>query len=169
MDKQNSQEGTAAWILDFGPSHIALGEFEVLHILDQMPEKFPIPQSPPHCREVILWEEQLVPLFDLNILVGGARPKRAGDEPAKQIVTIVAFHPSAGAIPQYAALVLSKIPQRHTVQDMEASALPQDTAALDRFTQCAFLHPEFGQIRVLDLPRLFSAPAPIAHPSHKVQ
>jgi chemotaxis signal transduction protein len=169
MEKTTQENGTAAWLLGFGAGHAALGEFEVLHILDQMPEKFPVPQAPLHCREVILWEEHIVPLLDLNILGRNVRSKPAKGELGRQIVTIVAYQQSAHALPQYAALLLSKIPQRYTVQDDHMSALPADSPGLDRFTQCAFAHPEYGQIRVLDLPRLLSAPASTAHPTHKVQ
>lgn len=169
MNTQESQEGATAWILGFGCGHIAVGEFEVLHILDQEPERFPIPQTPAYCREVILWEEQIVPLLDLNVLAEGSHANHTEDESGKQIVTIVAFQSSANEAPRYGALVLSKIPQRYTVQDDLASDSPADSPALDRFTQCFFEHPEFGPVRVLDVPRLFAAPARTAHQTYKAQ
>ncbi len=172
-DNQVDPTSATAWILGFGRSHIAVGEFEVLHILDQRPERFPIPQTPGHCREVILWEEQIVPLLDLTVLAEDSHGQHSrqdhGEGAAKQIVAIVGFQSRANEVPGYGALLLSKIPQRYTVQDDLASAFPSESPGLNRFTLCSFAHPEYGYVRVLDVPRLFAASARNAHRTYEAQ
>jgi len=147
----------AAWLLDLGGGlHAAVGEREMLHLLPDPPTLYRIPQSPPYCRQVLVWEGEVLPLMELarRIPVGeGARTEAQG------LIAITAFQEHPGAAPRRGALLLSAAPVRIGVNDAQACALPEPRSVWRRLAIACFEHPARGPIPVLDLARLFLLPA----------
>ena len=149
----------SAWILAYsGRGRAAIGEFELVHILDRAPTRFPVPRAPRHCHEVMLWEQQVLPYVDLAMLDRPARMPHGSDKAnaGSTIVAIVGYQTDQRQPPRYGALKLCAIPKRASVSNDSACRLPEDIGAVAGFACSCFRHPEFGAVPVLDLPRIFS-------------
>ncbi len=156
-----------AWILSFSPrGRVAIGEFELVHILDRAPRRFGIPGTPAHCREAILWQEEVLPYVDLRKLAPAEdadTPESSGETRSAdgEVVAVVGYHAFSKELPQYGALRLRAIPTRVLVTNNSACDLPDDIGELHRMACSCFRHSDFGPVPVLDLPRMFAPNRPI--------
>lgn len=151
-----------AWILALGADrHAAVGITEVLHILAYSPVLFRVPQAPPHCRSVILWEDRVVPVVDLRALITGGADAvgSAGVAGLEQLVAIVAYQSDSSQPAEFGALLLAGLPIRATVTDADACEPDTGVVAWARFASACFRHSSYGAIPVLDLGRVFRPPA----------
>lgn len=145
---------TAAWIMEFSNgSQAAVGDLELVHVLPEAPDCFPLPGRPDYCHQVFLWEHQLVPLFDPGAYPDGAPPGESG----AAYFGIVRYRPGGSGRPSFGALALQGIPRRVEVADDLACALPDHLSAWWRLVISCFMHD--GQpVPVLDIARIFDAP-----------
>lgn len=61
----------SAWLLTLDPQvRAAVGEREMVHLV-QLPTVFDIPDAPRYCRQVLLWQEGIVPILDLAAWLSG--------------------------------------------------------------------------------------------------
>lgn len=139
-----------AWLLDLGSGlHAAVGLLELIHLIPDPPERFEIPLCPPYCSRVFLWQEEILPLMDLETRLlhhpAQAHPK---------LIAILGY----GEEPQHGALVLNTPPLRIRVRDEQACALPDELAYWQGFTLACFRHTRLGAVPILDLQGLFSSP-----------
>lgn len=140
-----------AWLMNIGSGMIVgVGERELLHLVEQ-PQLSELPLAPRHCRNVLMWQGQLLPVWDVRAWIDH-------DEAAERaipIVGIVAYQSRRGEIPKYGALMLDEPPKRTLVADSQACRLPVDQTGWDRIAVSCFLH-EGEAVPVLDLPRMFT-------------
>lgn len=62
---KTAMHGVDAWVLAIAPDiNVAVGQFELVHIVNQ-PVYLPIPQAPEYCKQVILWNENIIPVMNL--------------------------------------------------------------------------------------------------------
>jgi len=60
--------GVDAWVLTIGQEiNIAVGQFELVHIINR-PEYLHVPQAPEYCKQVIIWNNNIVPVINLSSL-----------------------------------------------------------------------------------------------------
>ncbi|MEI2780026.1 MAG: chemotaxis protein CheW [Candidatus Competibacter sp.] len=63
----------SAWLLALDAEvRAAVGARELIHLV-QFPTVFEIPDAPPHCRQVLLWQEEIVPVMDVAAWLRGGR------------------------------------------------------------------------------------------------
>lgn len=140
-----------AWLLDLGACRAAVGMREQVHLVHE-PATAELAGAPAHCRHVIFWNGQCVPVMDLDRWLD---PARATD-PATvhRRLGIYAYQQGAGGAVEYGALWLARPPQRVDVDDAAAATLPPGgrwpAIASACFTDGA------GAVPILDLPRIFS-------------
>jgi len=153
-----AERAAAAWILALGAERrAAVGIYEVLHILAYSPVLFRVPQAPPHCRSVILWEDRVVPVVDLRALITGGADTvaSAGVAGLQQLVAIVAYQSDLSQPAEFGALLLAGLPVRATVTDADACEPDAGVTAWARFASSCFRHASYGAVPVLDLGRVF--------------
>ena len=139
-----------AWLIEFAENcRAAIGERELFHILHRA-AAHRVPRAPRYCAEVIEWEGQLLPLWDL-----GGRLGAAGSGAA--LVAVVGYQDAAGGT-YFGALRLHAPPQRIKVDDEAACELPEEQAAWRPLSKSCFSR-EGQPVPVLDLAGLFAAPA----------
>jgi chemotaxis signal transduction protein len=141
---------STAWILDLGDGLCAaVGERQALHTFNN-PELFDIPATPPHCRQVLIWRDHILPVMDVAAWLRGraAQARPPG-------VVIVAFQDQPGQPSAYGALALTSIPRRTWVSDEQACELPADLPGWQRLAISCFAEGD-RQIPILDLPYIFS-------------
>jgi chemotaxis signal transduction protein len=142
----------SAWLLSLGGAWAAIGEGEMVHLLADPPTLHTIPRSPAYCREVLIWEGEILPLMDLARRVHGDPRAPAGP---RGPIAITAFAGPPGALPGHGALLLHAPPVRIRVSDAQACPLPEPEAAWRPLTISCFEQEGLGPIPVLDLARVF--------------
>lgn len=112
---------STAWLLDLGgPLQAAIGHRELLQIID-MPEVFDVPCAPPYCRELVSWQQHLVPVMDLSLRM------TALPSPRKLLVILGYLDGRSGQV-GVGAIALASAPRKITVDDhdaLAASAYPE--------------------------------------------
>lgn len=145
-----------AWLLDLGRGlHAAVGELEMVHVLPDAPTLFEVPQTPDYCRQVLVWQGEVLPLMDVAMRLV-ARP--ASESGSRGLIVVTAFQQYPGAAPRHGALLLSTAPVRIRVNDAQACELPESQPVWRRLAVACFEHSDRGPVPVLDLRALFSLP-----------
>ncbi len=139
-----------AWLLELGSDlRAAVGLWELIHLIPDPPKLFEIPRCPPYCSRVFLWQEEILPLMDLQ-----TRLLHQPVQPVPKLIAILGY----GEEGQLGALTLRTPPLRIRVRDEQACALPEEQVHWQRFTLACFLHEDYGAVPILDLQGLFASP-----------
>ncbi len=142
---------TNAWKLSFSASlRAAVGEFQLIHIFDQ-PELFEVPCTPLHCHQVLVWQEDVLPVMDIDAWVNPYQ--QTAKEP---FAGIVAFQQSADMPVQYGCIKLIAPPQRIRVSDSSACEIPEENSFWLELSLASFRDADGQVLMVLNLPKLFS-------------
>jgi chemotaxis signal transduction protein len=146
-----SSPGNSAWLLALDPSsRAAVGERELIQLIET-PTLLNVPLSPTYCRQVLVWNQTLLPVMDLAAWL---HQQPAAPHESK-LAGIVGYQAMPGAAPAYGALLLAGIPERIRVADDQACLLPKRPVGWRNLAIACFNHG--GQpIPVLDLPHIFS-------------
>jgi chemotaxis signal transduction protein len=144
-----------AWLLDLGGLYAAIGEREMRHLLPDSPALHTIPRSPAYCRQVLIWEDEVVPVMDLARRIHPSSPAAAA---TRGPIAIIAFQGQPRDRPQHGTLLLSAPPVRARVSDAQACLLPEPASAWRRLASACFEQDGRGPFPVLDLARIFWLP-----------
>jgi len=147
-----------AWLLDLGGGlHGAVGELEMVHVLPDAPAIYEIPQSPDYCRQVLIWQGEVLPLMDLakRLAPGMVGPP----DGVRDRAVIAAFQRHPGEEPHHGGLLLRGMPVRIAVSDTEACELPESLQAWRPYAMSCFDYLGIGPVPVLNLHGVFSLPA----------
>jgi hypothetical protein len=143
--------GSNAWLLALDPYlRAAVGERELIQLIET-PTLLEVPLSPYYCRQVLVWNQILLPV--MNLANGLRRQPAAPDQ--SRLAGIFGYQLMPGAKPAYGALLLAGIPERIRVADDQACLLPKRPAGWRAVAIACFKHGGHP-IPVLDLPHLFS-------------
>jgi len=157
----DTPQSTAAWLLAIrGHGHVALGEHEMIHLIAHNVDLFPVPRSPAHCRCVILWENQVLPVLDLATLVGGGRYGTSDRSLAgtSRLMAVLAFSARPGAEATRVAVLLDAVPERCMVAETAACDRAEELGAWAAWSVSGFRHQKYGAVPILNLPKLFASP-----------
>lgn len=144
-------QDSSAWMMSIdGDRRVAVGDLELVHVLPDEPELFPVLEAPAHCREVFLWEGRVLPVFDLALWFGGEREKN--DEIH---LSVLRYRPAPGAPLAYGSLVIEGAPRQVLVSDRQACELPDGGGPWRHIAHACFDHGG-GPVPVLNLPRIFA-------------
>ncbi len=140
-----------AWIISIADNlSVAVGEFELVHILPDLPVLIGIPQTPHYCQQVFVWQHKIVPVMDMvtrfAVMPSNTTPT----------VAIFAYRTKAGLV-EYGALLLTTMPRRVEVDNEQACALPEDLQIWQPYTRCCFQEAGHKVIPILNIERLFAA------------
>ncbi|MDX1431689.1 MAG: chemotaxis protein CheW [Gammaproteobacteria bacterium] len=142
---------SVAWVLGLRAGHsVAVGELELVHVLPDRPELFPVLKSPAHCDHVFLWQDNVLPVFDLSTWLGDE--SATGDS---EHIGIVRYRRSRGEPVSYGSLLIEGPPRQVRVRDEQACELPPGATRWRDVAISCFEHG--GQpTPVLDVARIFS-------------
>lgn len=144
-----------AWIMQITDTlSVAVGEFELIHILVDNPILFRLPKAPHYCQQVFIWQNKIIPIMNLAERFG-LEKNTVTDEYI--VVSIFAYRAEKTGIPEYAALFLNATPRRSEVSDDQACQLPTDLQSLTHYVRSCFQDTESKQIiPILKLEHLFA-------------
>lgn len=137
-----------AWLLDFGRScRAAVGTRELLHLVDA-PVTYEVPCTPAYCRNVVLWQERLLPVMDIASRLGA-------ESVGTPFLAVVGYQQQRGEYPQFGALILSTPPKQLTVTDGQACQLSGENSEWQDLSISCFEH-EGLPLPILNLSHIFS-------------
>jgi chemotaxis signal transduction protein len=148
-------EDCNAWMVPLRGNHrVAVGELELVHILPDRPELFPVLKAPRHCRQVFLWEGLVVPVFDLSLWLG----EEGADDSEDAHLGVFRYRPSGGQSLRYGSLIIEGAPRQVLVNDSQACGLPDGRESWHQVADACF---DYGgrPVPILNLPRIFGQPA----------
>ncbi len=143
---------SGAWLLQCSDTlTIAVSDQEMVEFIDT-PLRFEVPGSPEYCSAVVLWQNDLVPIMDVAVLLG--------NPPEEKItrVSLLTYQDKPGASLQQLAVSVVSTPQKIQVDDEQASELPEQiiSSVLMPLSLSCFSHDDKPVI-ILDIARLGSA------------
>ena len=139
-----------AWMVGFRGDHrAAVGVLELVHVLADPPQLFPVLKAPPHCRQVFLWERNVLPVFDLSLWLG-----EQPDDGDNAHLGVFRYRPDPGEPLHYGSLIIEGTPRQVLVNDSQASDLPGGGDPWRRVASACF---DYGgcPVPVLNLRRIF--------------
>lgn len=140
---------SAAWMLALDYQlRAAVGERELVHLIET-PTLLDVPRSPPYCRQVLVWNDTVLPAMDLAAWLRGRLTQRQ-----QPLTGVFAYQTRPGADPEYGALLLSGIPTRIRVDDDQVCALPKQPGSWQTLAISCFRQDD-QPIPILDLPQIF--------------
>ena len=141
----------SAWVLPLHDgSRVAVGESELVHLLDAEPALFPIPFGERPIADLLLWEGNPTPVADLV--------RDRGAQTRGRLIAIVAFDPSGAGAAEHGAIRITAAPRRTQVEDVDAAPAAEVPEGLVRYAHAAF-RDGAGVVPVLDLHAVFGPPA----------
>jgi chemotaxis signal transduction protein len=142
-----------AWIMSITDTvSVAVGEFELVHILTDNPVLFTIPTAPSYCQQVFIWQNKIVPV--MNLATRFNLPEKSNDF----IVSIFAYRAEETGQIEYGALFLTASPLRIEVGNTQVCPLPADLTALTPYVRCCFQETKTQQATpILNLEHLFAS------------
>lgn len=144
-----------AWLMDVGAGfRVAAGGHQVVEYL-LSPETVRLPLTPAHCRGVMIWREQMIPVVDLTPLLPGDVAQASGWRRA----VVLAYQQAPGESLRYGALLVRAAPLEVFAADDMACPLPDDPEVFRYFACACFAHDDKA-VPILDTARLFARPLP---------
>ncbi|MEN9373544.1 MAG: hypothetical protein RIR79_1096 [Pseudomonadota bacterium] len=142
-----------AWLLNFGNNHRAVvGWRELLHLIPEVSLQ-PLPQTPLHCDKVVVWQNRIIPVWNLGAWLTGGHISDKG-----KLAVIIGYQPQPGQVPQLGAFLLEEPPVRIAVASNQAGETSASSEAQSpwRDITSSFLTHEHEQLAVLDVRYMFS-------------
>jgi chemotaxis signal transduction protein len=147
---ESAPRESVAWVLMLDNQlHAAVGERELVHLIEA-PMLLEVPLSPPYCRQVLVWNNIVLPAMDLAAWLRGKPAPRQ-----RTLAGVFAYQARPGAAPEYGALLLASIPMRALVANDQASALPKQPNNWRALAISCFQQDD-KPIPILDLPTVFT-------------
>ena len=147
-----------AWILPITETfNVSTGEFELVHIIMDWLRLYPVPRAPDYCKNLFVWQGQLIPLFDMDTFIQIKNGLRRDEIKTAGYICIVAYQcEGEDENIKYGGLLLRAMPFRVTVNDEQASDYPDDNIDWSNVALSCFKDPAFGKVPILNLNRIFS-------------
>ena len=144
-----------AWIIAMTDTlSVAVGEFELVHILPDNPMLFNIPKAPPYCQQIFVWQNKIIPVMNLAKRFG-LENNPASDE--SFVVNIFAYRAEKTRLPEYGTLFSKAAPRRIEVSNEQACSLPAHLSSWTPYFRSCFQETETKKvIPILNLERLFA-------------
>ena len=144
-------KAATAWLLDIDNTlRAAVGEQEMTHFIPE-PELYSVPLSPVYCNDVVIWQDNIVPVFDLAAWLYDSPVDRQ-----QSVVGIVMYQESPGAPVNLGALRLAGVPRRAQVSDEQSCDLPERPFRWREVAVSCFADSQ-GAVPILDLNHIFSS------------
>ncbi len=152
MTQENVANTSRAWLLNFGQGlQAAVGYHEMWQIL-MAPRLFEVPYTPSYCNEILVLQENILPVLDLSARLIGHKKMTSLTKP---IVGIVIYKEDPNHLAHYGCLHLTDLPQSIYVSDNQACDLPEEESYWAPLVLSCFSHEE-RVVPIIDLAYLFS-------------
>jgi chemotaxis signal transduction protein len=141
-----------AWLLECDPElTVAVGDHEIVEYI-QPQRSYAVPETPPYCNRVIVWQDKLLPVIDMALLTGVRELQQE-----VSYACLLRYQLAPRAALQYLALRINRTPQKVVVDDSQVCEFADDEVSplLKVVTLCCFTHMQRA-VPILDLAKLCS-------------
>ncbi len=143
----------AAWIMNINEqSYASVSQMELVHIINE-PCYTAIPGAPAYCRNVIVWNDNILPVIDLTGLLS-----TTGIQSKREVVAVIIYRNSNDEI-HYGGIVLAKSPDLEFVENTQICSLPTHTQKLKDIALSCFKSRSGHEVPILDMTRVFASVA----------
>jgi len=147
---KTDNNGVAAWLLQVDRLvNVAIGQFELIHIIDE-PDYMSIPQAPDYCKDVVLWNNNIVPVMSLaSWLTSCLQVDNTG------VVAIVVYQDDQGKH-KFGGIKLSSPPIQAKVNNSQQCQLTDDLDKWRKVSLSSFKSKTGDIVPIIDVSKLFS-------------
>jgi chemotaxis signal transduction protein len=151
-----------AWIISVTNAvSVAVGEFELVHILPDSPVLFNVPKAPHYCQQVFVWQNKIVPVMNLAVRFGYQEKSVINEHIT---TSLFAYRAEKTGLIEYGALLLNETPRRYEVSDSKSYPLPAELHDWANYVSCCFKDTETEKIiPILKLEHLFASQDRVTH------
>lgn len=147
--------GAAAWIMQFGTDlRAAVGQMELMHIIDN-PEYITIPKAPDYCKQVIMWNDKIIPVIDLSAWFFPNATEK------KVIVAITVYKDVRQDELKYGGIGLTEVPRMEQVMNRQVTSLPNNHDIWSKISVSCFISSDDSHVPILDVSTLFCGELPL--------
>lgn len=140
-----------AWIMNINEKlFVSVSQMELVHIIND-PVYSNIPWAPGYCHDVIVWNDNILPVVDLSGLDDHHKVNTI-----RGIVAVIVYRDDRGEI-HYGGIFMSKSPDLEPVDNSQVCRLPAHAECLQEVTLSCFTSKKGHQVPILDIGRLFSS------------
>lgn len=145
----------AAWIMKINETiYISVSQMELVHIISN-PAIIPVPRAPAYCQNIIIWNDNVLPVVDISQLLDGAN-----DSYYNQSVAVITYRDHNNII-QYGGILLADSPVLEHVNNDQLCQLSGDTMNLHAISLSCFTSKKGFQVPIIDMSKLFSSEYPV--------
>jgi len=159
QNAENNIDGNTckAWVLPIANDmNVAVGEFEMIHIISEWLRFYTVPHSPTYCNKILIWQGQLVPVFDINLYIKSQYSINNNESAVPDFVCIVAYRAEGQTKTiQFGAVSLSALPYKVDVTDELFCGYPDEEQRWASIALSCFQHAEYGPTPIVDLQRIY--------------
>jgi len=139
----------AAWIMKVDDSiYASVSQMELVHIINS-PETVRVPNAPEHCQNIIVWNDNILPVVDLAVLFSKTNTNTGLD-----VVAVIIFRDHDNVI-QYGGIRLYDSPELETVENGQVCAIPETPEYLQSVSLSCFINKRGIEVPILDTSKLF--------------
>ncbi|MCP4431414.1 MAG: hypothetical protein GY806_10580 [Gammaproteobacteria bacterium] len=150
-----------AWLLTLvGGQKVAVGYTELCHLLVD-PSTYRVPHSPRFCKDLVQWENRILPAFMLSELLGQSdlrEEKTELEEPANsdrdKIFAVLGFNLGHDRA-EYGAIALQEPPQLIQVNDADVCDLDSNLIRKRMIVKTSFSH-DTESVPIINIKYLFT-------------
>ena len=140
----------AAWIMNInGRLHVSVSQMELVHIINN-PFYFNIPNAPAYCQNMIIWNDNILPVVDIASLTNYHASHKE-----RNVVAVVIFRDNNNEV-HYGGISQTRSPTLEYVNNSQICQLPELTLDLMDISLSCFSSSDGREVPILDLSKLFS-------------
>ena len=141
-----------AWLLKISMhAYAAIGNFEMAYIHAELPERTPLSKASLYCKELVIWQEQHLPLFNADTFLGGQSPL----EHDRKFLCIVAYYAQKANTQDYGAIISFQLPARIQVDDKNVCKLPEPSEKWALLATSCFKYKDIGAVPIFEFGAYF--------------
>ena len=140
----------AAWVMKVDELlYVSVSQMELVHIINT-PYSINVPQAPKYCQDVIIWNDNILPVVDLSVL-----SNQSGNKSTGSVIAIIIYRDLNDEI-QYGGVVLTDSPELEPVENSQLCQLPEHAKDLRTFSLSCFISKAGNAVPILDMSKIFA-------------
>lgn len=140
----------AAWIMKLNDaSYASISQMELVHIIND-PVFIRVPKSPVHCDNITIWNENVLPVVDLDRFYHAPV-----SSPQHNAIAVIIFRDNNNDF-HHGGIALNSSPALEYVDNSQSCTIPNRAKPLKDITLACFTSEQGHQVPILDMTKLFS-------------
>ena len=140
----------AAWVMKVNDSmYASVSQMELVHIVNG-PEPVSIPRAPSYCKNIIVWNDNILPVVDLASMFGISCNNDKYD-----VVAVTIYRDGSDKI-NYGGLRLFDSPELEDVENGQVCNIPEFPQCLRSISLSCFISKNGYEVPILDMGKVFS-------------